>query len=76
MSKISLERAGDVKDMKQDDKIMSDQHGVPVSQVFRESLCENVSWQAVKHWKNVHRTGGTIMVTCMENREVFSVAEI
>lgn len=34
------------------------------SQVFRESLSENETWWIVKHWKNVQRTGGRIMMMC------------
>ena len=43
-------------------------------QVFRGSLSQDETRWIVKPWKNVQRTGGRIMVMCLEDRNVLPVA--
>ena len=63
-----------MKNLKQDDRIMSDESWVLFRQVFRGSVSQNETWWIVKPWENVQRTGGGIMVMCLEDRNVPPVA--
>ena len=63
-----------MKNLKQDDRIMSDESWVLFRQVFRGSLSQNETWWIVKPWETVQRTGGGIMVMCLEDRNVPPVA--
>ena len=56
--------------------IMSDEHRVLFSQVFRESLSEYETRWIVKRWKNMQRTGSRIMMMCLENRKMPRMAEM
>lgn len=63
-----------MKDLKRDDRIMSNESWELFRQVFRGSLSQDETRWIVKPWKNVQRTGGRIMVMCLEDRNVLPVA--
>lgn len=51
MSTVSLKRAGDQREIKQDDVGMSGKHWLLFSPVSRKSLPEIETWWTVKNWK-------------------------